>query len=246
MEWLDLWSLCGWGSGAVVPVAAVGEGGDDQTWCVAQVFVTIGQTSVDHLDLQLVFLLGQRISYTHSYPPLTLLVPAPPGNQPPLHLPPSSSAAGSAIQSRSHHLFPSAPALPAHPWHERPPPPRRRESLGSVWTVFHVRVRRCLQSAYCSAPGRLQGPGTKDKETRRQTCDTKGLVQHSTCLEQTVISVDQTATDSFSVKHGRYRCVGFSFDLIWQLQLHSVCSSHSQQYVYSSVSLQLRAQLFTQ
>lgn len=39
-----------------LPVAAVSERGYNQTWCVAKVFVTIRQTSVDHLGLELVFL----------------------------------------------------------------------------------------------------------------------------------------------------------------------------------------------
>lgn len=40
----------------VLPVAAVSERGYDQAWCVAKVLITIRQTSIDHLGLELVFL----------------------------------------------------------------------------------------------------------------------------------------------------------------------------------------------
>lgn len=39
-----------------LPVAAVSERGYNQTWCVAKVLVTIRQTSIDHLGLEVVFL----------------------------------------------------------------------------------------------------------------------------------------------------------------------------------------------
>lgn len=46
-----------------LPVAAVSEGGDDQTWSVAQVLITIRQTSIDHLGLEVVLLhrVGGRV-----------------------------------------------------------------------------------------------------------------------------------------------------------------------------------------
>lgn len=40
----------------VLPVAAVGERSDDQTRSVAQILITIRQTCIDHLSLEVVLL----------------------------------------------------------------------------------------------------------------------------------------------------------------------------------------------